>query len=142
MAIELRLCEPVHVPVLLRALQSWFADDGEVLDLAAATPPLLGLTRNPGLGAVWLVEQHGTPVGYAVVELLPVRGFLWQEATLGALYLVASARGSVVGRAVRRVLRELLTSSGSALLADDARREDRHWNRLASVRSAHGDVAA
>ncbi len=130
MAIELKLCEPVHVPVLLRALEAWQAGEGIPFDAHAATRPLLGLTRTSGLGSVWFVEHRGRPVGYAVVEMLPPRGFLWQEARLGALYLVPDARLTGIGRAVRRVLRELLTGQGCALLVNDPRCEDRHWEQL------------
>lgn len=142
MAIELRLCEPVHVPVLLRALQSWHDDDGIPFNPAVATPPLLGLTRNAGLGSVWLIERHGRPVGYALVEFLPAGGFLWQEATLGALYLMPAARQQGVGRAVRRVLRELLTGRGAALVAQPDHSEHHHWVRLASRTVALEGAAA
>ena len=132
MAIELKLCEPVHVPVLLRALETWHAGERLPLDGFAASKAFLGLTRNPGLGSAWFVEYRGAPVGYAIVETLPARGFLWQEARLGALYLVPEARAIGIGRAVRRVLRELLMGQGCALLVGDPRSEDRHWEPLAA----------
>jgi GNAT superfamily N-acetyltransferase len=140
MAIELRLCEPVHVPVLLRVLDAWGAFAG-AFDEEQPTRALLELTRDGMQGGMWLVQHRGETVGYAAVERLPSRGFIWQEASLAALYLVPGARGQGVGRVVRRVLGELLAGQGCALLVEPRIHEDRHWLRLV-VPAAHTVSAA
>jgi len=132
MAIELRHCEPVHVPVLLRALGSWRDGSAVGLDDEVAARSLLGLTRNPLLGSVWLIERNQELVGYAVVERCSPRGFLWQEAALTGLYLVPGARLAGVGRVVRRVLADLLLGHGCGLMPESRPREDRHWSRLSA----------
>lgn len=130
MAIELRHCEPVHVPVLLRALGSWRDRSSLGLDDEAAARSLLELTRNPLLGSVWLIEHHHELVGYAVVERCAPRGFLWQEAALTGLYLVPGSRQAGIGQVVLRVLTELLLGQGCGLMPEPRPREDRHWSRL------------
>jgi hypothetical protein len=130
MAIELRHCEPVHVPVLLRALASWRDGSSVGLENDAAARSLLGLTRNPLLGSVWLIEHRQQLVGYAVVERCSPRGFLWQEAALTGFYLVPESRQAGIGQAVRRVLTELLLGHGCGLMPEARAREDRHWPRL------------
>jgi GNAT superfamily N-acetyltransferase len=142
MAIELKHCEPVHVPMLLRSLEQWHRVDADGVDQYAAAAPLLGLTRNPSLGSVWFIEHRGMAVGYAVVEMFPARGFLWQEAALAGLYLIPAARGIGIGRVVRRVLRELLTGQGVGLLAGDQLREDLHWEMVHEQPLRRTDVAA
>jgi GNAT superfamily N-acetyltransferase len=144
MAIELRLCEPVHVPALLATLGAWHRQAREAFRDEAATGALLGLTRNPSLGSAWLIEHRGRAIGYAVIEARPARGFLWQEAELTALYLVPEMRMLGVGRMFRRVLRELLLGRGYAMTADDIQCEDRFWARLGSTQPAslRSDVAA
>jgi hypothetical protein len=136
MAIELRHCEPLHVPVLLRALGSWREGLSVGLDDDAAARSLLGLTRNPLLGSVWLIEHRQELVGYAVVERCSPRGFLWQEAALTGLYLVPGSRQAGIGRVVRRVLADLLLGHGCGLVPEDRTREDRHWSRLSATASA------
>ena len=145
MAIELRLCEPLHVPMLLRALRSWRRGPSVAPEDDCAAAPLLGLTLTPELGFVWLVEHRGAPVGYAVTETCASSGFLWQEARLTALYLIPDARELGVGRVVRRVLGELLLGRGIGLVTNDATRDDRHWARLtvpAAVTTTAACVAA
>jgi GNAT superfamily N-acetyltransferase len=132
MSIELRQCEPVHVPVLLRALGSWYGGPSARPLGDGAARSLLGLARNPSLGSIWLIEARGALVGYAIVETRPPRGFLWQEAALGALYLVPDARQAGVGRVVRRVLGELLLGRGCGLTAQERAVDDRHWALLSA----------
>ncbi len=133
MSIELRQCEPVHVPVLLRALGSWHGGPSSMPLGDDAARSLLDVARNPSLGSVWLIEYRGALVGYAVVEMRPPRGFLWQEAALGALYLVPDARQAGVGRVVRRVLGELMLGRGCGLTAQECTRDDRHWAVLSAL---------
>jgi GNAT superfamily N-acetyltransferase len=127
MAIQVRLCEPAHVPLVLHALLGWHGSDA-----AGALPgarALLALTRMPERGSLWLVERRGVPVGYAVVEPLSPCGFLWQEARLAALFIAPEARHLGIARAVRHVLQELLLGSGCALLVQTTP-ADRHWAPL------------
>lgn len=131
MAIELRLCEPVHVPVLLRALGSWRWGPATPAVDGAAASSLLRLTRSPALGSVWLVEHRGSLVGYVVVEMCASRGFLWREARVTALFLAPEARRAGVGRVVRRVLGGLLLGSGIGLVSEGVTPDDRHWAGLA-----------
>lgn len=142
MAIELRHCEPVHVPVLLRALGSWRDGSSVALDDELAARSLLGLTRNPLLGSAWLIEHRQELVGYAVVERCSPRGFLWQEAALTGLYVVPGSREAGIGRAVRLVLGGLLLGHGCGLLPDYRAREDQHWPRLSASARAQPTLSS
>lgn len=129
MAIELRQCEAVDVPALLQQLGGWHREARLPFLESAATRALLELTRDPALGRFWAISHRGRLIGYAVVQHLAARGFLWREADLVALFLEPAARGNGVGRSVRRILRELLLGQGFAMIPT-AVLEDRSWTAL------------
>ncbi|HEU0034492.1 MAG TPA: GNAT family N-acetyltransferase [Kofleriaceae bacterium] len=69
--------------------------------LAAALQKLLA---DPGLGGVWLVEQSGAPVGYAIATFSYDLEFGGRDAYLTELWIDPEARGQGAGRAALDLL--------------------------------------
>ena len=89
---QFRAATPDDAPILLQMMQDYYAFDGHLFEESGARAALFGLLREPAYGAVWLILEETTPVGYAVLcygYSLEYRG---RDAFLDELYLIESHR--------------------------------------------------
>jgi GNAT superfamily N-acetyltransferase len=73
-------------------MRDYYAFDGHPFKENGARDALIGLLREPLYGAVWLIFDDSTPVGYAVLCLGYSLEYLGRDAFLDELYLVESYR--------------------------------------------------
>ena len=96
--------------------------DGLTLDKRAVRSMLdRAFERNHHL---WVIEQNGVTAGYLLLEIQPRSGFLWSEATIGALYLRTEFRGTGIAQKARHLVRDAAPRLGGVLKWRQAYRED------------------
>jgi len=96
--------------------------DGLTLDKRAVRSMLeQAFERNAHL---WVIEQNGVTAGYLLVEFQARGGFLWSEATIGALYLRRDFRGTGLAQKARQLVRDSAPQLGGVLKWRQVYRED------------------
>jgi ribosomal protein S18 acetylase RimI-like enzyme len=114
--IALRLATPADLPALLPRTRALNDHEGIVIGDAALAAALAQLLGDSALGAAWLVEDAGTPIGYAITTYGYDLEFAGREAWLTELWIDPSARGRGAATAVLALLgRELVTRDVHAL---------------------------
>ena len=93
---------------------------------------------------LWVIEQNGVTAGYLLVEIQPRQGFLWSEATIGALYLRREFRGTGIAQKARELLRGEAPRLGGILKWRQVYREEAALiaTRSAGAQPSIGMVAA
>ena len=67
MPFVIRLATKSDIPALVAFMTDFYAESDFVLPAAAATRAFNALFAAPALGAVWLADQAGAPVGHLVL---------------------------------------------------------------------------
>src|SRR5258706_3109819 len=104
MAFVLRLATPDDVGELLPRTRALNAQEAIVIDDVALEAALRRLLTDASLGAVWLIEGDGRPVGYLVVTYGYDLEFGGRDAYLTELWVDADARGRGAGTAALAAL--------------------------------------
>ena len=116
MPFVIRLATKSDIPALVAFMTDFYAESDFVLPAAAATRAFNALFAAPALGAVWLADQAGAPVGHLVlafsfsVEYGGLRGFI------DDLYVRPAARGHGAGAALLAAAREGARARGLRVL--------------------------
>ena len=95
---RLRPATAGDVDVLLAMMREYYAFDRLELEPTAARAALHGLLAEPERGEVWLAEQGGAPVGYAVLCLGWSLEFHGRDAFVDEIFVAENTRGTGVGR--------------------------------------------
>ena len=101
-----RLAGPADVPTLVALMTEFYAEADFPLPAAPATRAFAALLAAPQLGAVWLGEAGGAPVGYAVLTLAFSMEYGGLRGFVDDLYVRPEARGRGVAAALLGAVRE------------------------------------
>jgi L-amino acid N-acyltransferase YncA len=94
-----RFALPADLDALLALQRDYYAEDGYPFDLAVQREALGRLLDDPALGRVWLAEDGGRVVAYAVLTLGWSLEFGGHDGFVDELYVTPPARGGGLGRA-------------------------------------------
>ena len=86
------------VELLLGFMREFYAHEGLLFQEPAARAAVLGLLREPSAGRIYLIEEGGSPVGYAVLTLGYSLAYQGRDAFIDELYLRPAHRGRGLGR--------------------------------------------
>lgn len=114
-----RLAGPADVPTLVALMTEFYAEADFPLPAAPARRAFAALLAAPQLGAVWLGEAGGAPVGYAVLTLAFSMEYGGLRGFVDDLYVHPEARGRGVAAALLGAVREACGALGvRALLVE------------------------
>ncbi|MEZ4404128.1 MAG: GNAT family N-acetyltransferase [Kofleriaceae bacterium] len=109
---SLRAAGPDDHPLVLPWTQALNAHEGIDLAEAALAAALAELLAAPAIGRVWIIEDAGAAVGYALVTFGYDLEFHGRDAVLTELWLEPAARGAGVGAAALALLEPQLRELG------------------------------
>jgi ribosomal protein S18 acetylase RimI-like enzyme len=95
--IGLRLATPTDHALLLPRCVAFNAHEGLVVDAQAHAQALARLLGDPTLGGVWVIEQAGAVIGYAVVTFGYDLEFGGRDAYLTEIWVDPEVRGGGAG---------------------------------------------
>ena len=102
----LREPRPEEIDALVRMMNAFNAIEGIVLEEPALRSALATLLGDPSLGRVWLFDEGGGVLGYAVLTFGFDLEFGGRDAFITELFVAADARGrGLAGRALAEVER-------------------------------------
>jgi len=110
--VSLRLATIDDVPVLLPRTRALNAHESIVIGDAELEAALRGLLSDSSLGGVWLVEEAGVAIGYAIVTYGYDLEFAGRDAYLTELWIDEAARGRGAGKAALALLPDQLRARG------------------------------
>ena len=95
----MRMAGPGDVPRLVELMVEFYAESGHPCDAARAATAFDELVRDSRLGRVWLLEQEGRAVGYAVLTLGYSLEYGGRDGFVDDLYVQAPFRARGLGTA-------------------------------------------
>ena len=95
----MRMAGPGDVPRLVELMAEFYAETGYPCDAARAATAFDDLVRDPRLGRVWLLEDEGRAVGYAVLTLGYSLEYGGRDGFVDDLYVQAPFRARGLGTA-------------------------------------------
>jgi GNAT superfamily N-acetyltransferase len=111
--LEIKRAEVRHREALLELIAAYHAHDGIETTEAKRRGALVGLMSSPQFGQVWVAEQDGALLGYAVLTYDYSLECGGREGFVDELFVAASARGKGVGR---MLLDRLVSAAAEQLL--------------------------
>jgi ribosomal protein S18 acetylase RimI-like enzyme len=109
---RLRSATPDDLATLLPRTLALNAHEAITTDAATIEAALGRLLGDPALGGVWLVEQDGAPIGYAIVTFGYDLEFGGRDAYLTEIWIDPSARGQGAGGTALDLLGPALRTHG------------------------------
>jgi GNAT superfamily N-acetyltransferase len=106
MRVAIRLATEADISALVVLMTDFYAESDFVLSAAAATRTFEALFAAPALGAVWLAEDAGAPVGHLVLALSFSMEYGGLRGFIDDLYVRPTARGQGAGAALLAAARE------------------------------------
>jgi ribosomal protein S18 acetylase RimI-like enzyme len=110
--VTFRLASPDDVPTIVNLQKQYYAEDGYAHDAALSASVIAGLIGAPERGWLWVIEEHGRPVGYMAVTFGYSLEYKGRDAFIDELYIVPPLRERGVGRAALRVADEACRQAG------------------------------
>ncbi len=92
-----RLAREDDVETLLPLMRGLYEHDGDEFNAVTHRAALMGLLAHPERGQVWLVEDDGAAVGYAVLTFGYSLEYRGRDALVDELFLAESHRGRGLG---------------------------------------------
>lgn len=130
MGVQLVPAGLADLPELEPLVRAYHAFEGVLCpdgDLRAAVEPLL---QNPQLGRIWLIQDAGQTVGYAAICVGYSIEFGGLDAFIDELYLIESARGRGLGKAVLLQLKSQAAAMGVRALHLEVSRSNARARQL------------
>lgn len=133
--MKLRLATPADLDAVLPHIEAFYTDFGFAWDMGRKRGLLSELLAQPALGALWLIEQDGAVVGYALVTFYFSLEYDGRVALLDELYVTRAHRGAGVGHAALSELETELRHLGARVVRLEV---DARHARAASLYARHG----
>ena len=112
MPISLRSATLDDVPVVLPRTRALNAHEGIQISDELLEAALRNLLANPSFGGVWVIENDGAPIGYAIVAYSYDLEFGGRDSYLTELWIDDAARGLGAGATVLDLLGNELRDRG------------------------------
>ena len=114
--VSYRRAENGDIETLLGLMRGLYEHDGDDFDPVAHRAALAGLLAYPEYGQVWVVEDDGAVVGYAVLTFGYSLEYRGRDALVDELFLVESHRGRGLGMTTLAFLEDECRRQGIAAL--------------------------
>ena len=138
MSTEIRAATTADVPALVALMADFYAEAGFALPAAAAGQAFATLLETPALGAVWVAEVDGEPVGHVVLTLVFSMEYGGLRAFIDDLFVRPAARGRGAGAALLAAAREGAMARGARALCVETGLEG-HPARTLYARAGYDD---
>lgn len=119
----LRPAHPADLDALLALQRAYYVEAGDALDPARARAALAALLADPALGAVWIAEDAGEAVAYAVLTLGYSLEYGGRDAFVDELYVAPAHRRRGLARAALEALEASARAAGVRALHLEVERE-------------------
>ena len=106
MSFIIRSATEADIGALVALMIDFYAEAGFTLSAAPPTRAFEGLLAAPALGAAWLAEEDGLPVGHVVLTVAFSMEFGGLRGFIDDLYVRPSARGRGTGAALLAAARD------------------------------------
>lgn len=100
MDAPIRLATAADLGALLALMQAFYDESDYPLDVAKARAAFADLFADEHNGRVWIAEEGGEALGYAVLTLGFAMEYYGRDGFLDDLYLAPAARGRGLGTAL------------------------------------------
>lgn len=97
---DIRQARAADIPVLVALMQAFYAEADYVLGAEPAARAFGALLADERLGAVWMAEEDGEPVGHLVMTVCFSMEYGGSRGFIDDLYVRPGARGRGVGAAL------------------------------------------
>lgn len=137
-SVALRLATLADLSLLLPRTRALNAHESIAISDAELETALRGLLADGSLGGVWLIEEDGAAIGYAIVTYGYDLEFAGRDAYLTELWIDEGARGRGAGKAALALLPDELRARGVHALHLQVRPENpaaRLYERAGFVKS-------
>lgn len=134
----IRVAAPADVPTLVALMSEFYAEAGFALPASPAANAFIELVSSPSLGAVWLAEHGGAPVGHVVVTVAFSMEYGGLRGFIDDLYVRPAARGRGTGAALLAAARAGAVARGLRALCVETGREE-HRARALYARAGYMD---
>ena len=108
--IALRLATPADLPALLPRTRALNDHEGIAIGDDALAAALARLLADANVGAVWLIEEAGAAIGYAITTYGYDLEFAGREAWLTEIWIDPPARGRGAATAALGLLEQALVA--------------------------------
>ena len=133
----MRRAHPGDVDVLITLMTEFYAEGGYTLDLSAAAHAFATILREPALGSVWIIDDAGQSVGYAVLTMRFGMEYGGMMASIDDLFVRRDFRNRGLSSRALRELREHCRDQGiraiTVEVAPDNAAAQRVYRRLGLV---------
>jgi len=116
MSFAIRSATAADIPSLVALMTDFYAESSFMLPAAAATRAFDALFAAPTLGAVWLAEHAGVPVGHLVLAISYSMEYGGLGGFIDDLYVRPAARGHGAGAALLAAARDGAQARGLRVL--------------------------
>jgi len=99
-----RLASPPDRDLLVELMREFYAETGTSCDAQRTAGAFDALLADPSLGRVWVLENDGTPAGYAVLTFGFSMQFGGRDAFVDDLFVRPAHRGHGLGRAAMEAI--------------------------------------
>lgn len=106
MTIQLRSATTADIPVLVRLMQSFYAESDFPLPSEPAARAFRALLEDGRLGGIWLAEEGGEAVGHLVLTVSYSMEYGGLRGFIDDFYVRPPARGRGAGSALLAAARE------------------------------------
>jgi GNAT superfamily N-acetyltransferase len=126
------------VPALVALMTDFYAEAGFALPSAAATQAFATLLAAPALGAIWIAESGGVPVGHVVLTLVFSMEYGGLRGFIDDLFVRPAVRGQGAGAALLAAARTGAIARGARALCVETGLAD-HPARSLYARAGYDD---
>ena len=116
MNFAVRPATSADVPALVALMSDFYAEAGFALPAEPATRAFTTLLAAPALGAVWVAEVDGVPVGHVVLTLVFSMEYGGLRGFIDDLFVRAAVRGQGAGAALLAAARAGAIARGARAL--------------------------
>lgn len=136
MDIDLSVCRPDEMPVLVPLVRQYHAFEGIELTDEARTRALQALLDDMTLGSILLIRLAGEVVGYLALCFGYSIEFGGRDAFIDEFFVIESARGQGVGRAALQAAQAYARKLGILALHLEVARGNTRARRVGSTNRA------